>query len=419
MGGRVLARRGGLWGHPDFLKLWTAQTVSSFGARIAREGLPLAAVVALKAGPEAIGVFAALRLGPRVLVGLFAGPLIDRLPRRPVLIVSDLARAAVLAAVPIATLLHSLTLAEVYAAGALMSVFDVAFDMADHAYLPSLVEVDQVVEGNTKLGATDALAETGGPALYGALFSVLAAPVAVAATAVTYLFSALCLATIKARPRSGPAEDEEPIRLLDIARGVRACLAHPLVRPLFAMDLMRAFFGSFYAALYLIYVLQVLKLSVLLLGLAVASGGIGALVGATLTPTLTRRAGVGPIIVLTGLFAGVVGFLTPLAFGPPLVAFGFLVAAQLLSDASATVTEITATSLRQTVMPPALLGRAAGAFMAAQGLAGILGAVIGGVLGHGAGVRETLFIAAIGLALAPLIGLASPLWRTREVSGSR
>jgi predicted MFS family arabinose efflux permease len=241
--------------------------------------------------------------------------------------------------------------------------------------------------------------------------------VAVAATAVTYLFSALCLATIGARPRPGPAEDEEPVRLLDIARGVRACLAHPLVRPLFATEVMRAFFGAFYSALYLIYLLEVLKLSVLMLGLAVACGGIGALIGAALTPPLTRRAGVGPIIVLTGLFAGAVGFLTPLAFGPPLVAFGFIVAAQLLSDGGATVSEITATSLRQTVMPPALLGRAAGAFMAAQGLAGIVGAVIGGVLGRGAGVRETLFIAAAGVALAPLIGLASPLWRTRAVGG--
>jgi uncharacterized protein YqgC (DUF456 family) len=128
--------------------------------------------------------------------------------------------------------------------------------------------------------------------------------------------------------------------------------------------------------------------------------------------------GMGPIIVVTGLFTGVVGFLTPLAGGPPLVAFGFLVAAQLLSDASGTVTEISATSLRQASMPPALLGRAAGAFMAGGGLAGILGALIGGLLGHALGVRETLYIAAAGIALAPLIGLFSPLWRTREAGAA-
>lgn len=409
-----MARATGLWAHPDFLKLWTAQTVSSFGARIAREGLPLAAVITLKAGPEAVGVFAACRLGPQVAVGLFAGPLIDRLPRRPVLIAADLARALVLIAIPLAALLHRLTLVEVYVAGALMGVFNVAFDMADHAYLPSLVAPEQVLEGNTKLGTTDALAETGGPAIYGLLFSVLAAPIAVGVTAITYLISALSLATIRARPASAPAEDEAPVRLLDIVAGLRGCLAHPLVRPLLATDFIRSFFGAFYSALYLIYAIDVLKIGVLLLGLAVACGGVGGLIGAGLTPALTRRMGMGPIIVVTGLFTGVVGFLTPLAGGPPLVAFGFLVAAQLLSDASGTVTEISATSLRQASMPPALLGRAAGAFMAGGGLAGILGALIGGLLGHALGVRETLYIAAAGIALAPLIGLFSPLWRTRE-----
>jgi hypothetical protein len=416
VGGRqVLARFSGLWRHPDFMKLWTAQTVSSFGARIAREGLPLAAIVALHAGPLAVGIFAALRLGPQVLVGLMAGPLIDRLPRRPVLIAADLARALVLLAIPTAALLHRLTLAEVYAAGALMGSFNVVFDMADHAYLPILVAPSQLLDGNTKLGTTDALAESGGPLIYGGLFSVLAAPVAVGVTGLTYLFSALCLSTIKARPEPALAEDEETIRLFDVAAGLKACLAHPLVRPLLAMEFARTFFGSFYSALYLIYALNVLHLSVLMLGIAVACGGVGGFVGASLTPAITRRLGIGPAIILTGLSAGAVGFLTPLASGPPLIALAFLVAAQFFSDAIATVTEIDATTLRQTVMPPALLSRAAGAFMAAGGLAGVLGAVIGGLVGQAEGARLTLYIAATGIAAAPLLALFSPLWRTREV----
>lgn len=412
-----MVHSGELWRHGDFLKLWSAQTVSSFGARIAREGLPMAAVVVLKAGPEALGLFAALRLGPQIVVGLFAGPLIDRLPRRPVLIGADLARVLVLAAIPIAALLHRLTLAEVYLAGALMGVFNVAFDMADHAYLPSLVEPRLVLDGNAKLGTTDAIAESGGPAVAGALFQFLTAPVAVAVTALTYLVSALFLSAIQARPKASQTLDGEAVRLFDIVAGVRACLADPLVRPLFAVDVMRAFFGSFYAALYIIFALDVLKLSVLMLGLAIACGGLGGLVGATLTQAVNRRAGVGPTIILTGLAAGAVGFLTPLASGPPLIALAFLVAAQFFSDSTATVTEISATSLRQAVMPPAMLSRAAGAFMAAQGLAGVCGALIGGWLGRGVGVRHTLFIAATGVAMAPLIALFSPLWRTQEVGG--
>src|SRR5580704_5379422 len=85
----------------DFARLWAAQAVSSFGARIAREGLPLAAVLALKAGPGAMGLFAALTLGGQAAFGLFAGALADRAPKRRLLIGADVARAVVLAAIPV------------------------------------------------------------------------------------------------------------------------------------------------------------------------------------------------------------------------------------------------------------------------------------------------------------------------------
>src|SRR5580698_5494086 len=98
----------GLWGHRDFMRLWGAQAVSTFGARIAREGLPMAAVITLKAGPQALGLFAA--------VGLFAGALADRLPKRRLLIAADIARALVLAAIPLAALAGRLTLVEIYIA---------------------------------------------------------------------------------------------------------------------------------------------------------------------------------------------------------------------------------------------------------------------------------------------------------------
>jgi len=83
-----------LWRHPGFLKLWTAQAVSGFGARIAREGLPMTAVLLLKAPPAAMGALAAVGLGAYALVGLVAGPLADRLPGHTLLIAADLGRMA-------------------------------------------------------------------------------------------------------------------------------------------------------------------------------------------------------------------------------------------------------------------------------------------------------------------------------------
>ena len=133
----------------------------------------MAAVITLKAGPQALGVFAALVLGAQAAVGLFAGAFADRLPKRRLLIAADLARALVLAAIPLAALTGRLTLVEIYLAAVLMGAANVVFDVTDHAYLPSLINTADLTEGNAKLSATEAVAEVGGPALTGVLVGVM------------------------------------------------------------------------------------------------------------------------------------------------------------------------------------------------------------------------------------------------------
>lgn len=156
------------------------------------------------------------------------------------------------------------------------------------------------------------------------------------------------------------------------------------------------------------YALDVLKLSTALLGLTIAAGGVGALIGSALAPALTRRLGAGPAIVGSAAAMGLVIFLIPLASGAPPAAMALLAAAQFAGDALRTVKEIGQTSLPQSVMAPA-----AGAFATGQGAAGFAGVLIGGALGSWIGPRETLFLAAAGVTATPLIGLASPLWRAR------
>jgi MFS family permease len=405
-----------LWRHADFLKLWGAQAVSSFGARIAREGLPMTAVLVLKAPPAAMGALMAVGLASYGAQGIVAGWLADRLPRRALMIGADLGRTALMLAVPAAALAHVLNLVEVALALGLMSALTALFDVADHAFLPSLVAREQLIDGNAKLATTDSLAEIGGPAAAGLLFQLFTAPVAVALSAVTYLASALALATLPARPAPTTADDAPPAPFAPLA-GFRAALAHPVVRPIWLMAVAGDFFGWFFGALYLLYALTVLRLTTAELGLTIATGGVGALLGAGLAPAATRALGSGRAIVLASLAMGASSFLIPLAGSlpgrAPLAAMAVLVAAQLAGDAMRTIIEIAEASLRQAVLPGAQLGRVAGAFAAGRGGAGVLGALIGGALGSWIGPRETLWIAAAGVTVAPLIGLASPLWRAR------
>ena len=148
-----------LWRERDFLRLWAAQSVSDFGARITREGLPIMAVVTLAAKPGELGVLAALSSAAGLLVGLTAGDYVDHTPRRRILILTDLLRALVLLSVPIAALFGVLSMPQVYAVAVVVAAASVLFAIADHAYLPSLVGKPLVLDANANISATESVAE--------------------------------------------------------------------------------------------------------------------------------------------------------------------------------------------------------------------------------------------------------------------
>ena len=405
-----------LWRHADFLKLWAAQSVSSVGARITREGLPFAAVMSLGATPAQVGLLAALARGPAILVGLAGGGFVDRGRRRPILIAADVGRALVLATIPLAAWSHLLTMNQIYVVAALVGALSVLFDIADHAYLPSLIARDQLVDGNSKLATTDAIAEIGGPALYGLLFQFLTAPIAIAVNAGTYLFSAGALSAIGARePPPAPHENGRALHVIaDFRIGLGAALAEPSVRALLIVATTAALFGAFFSALYIVFAVRVLHLTATMLGVTVATGGVAALFGATLAGRLIRRFGIGPTYVFTGLIAGAGSLFVPLAHGAPVVSMLMLIASQLIGDSVGTVTEICGRSLRQSLVEPRMMGRVGGVFALAPGVTGIVGAIVGGWLGGVIGPQHALLIGSGGITLAPAIGLLSPLVRRRE-----
>jgi predicted MFS family arabinose efflux permease len=400
-------------GDRDFLKLWLAQGVSAFGARITREGLPIAAVLTLGAAPAQIGLLAALTRGPALIVGLAAGGLVDRTRKRGLLIAMDLARAGVLATIPLAAWLHLLTMTQIYLAAAAVGAASVLFEIADHAYLPGLVARDAITAANASLSATESVAEVAGPALAGVLFQWFAGPFAIAFNALTYLISAAFLGGIGKREPQPEVHEQSHWRR-DIADGVRAAVGEPRVASLLFLTGSNALFGSFFSALYIFFALRVLGLTTTLLGLTVAAGGVGALVGAFLAPRLARGMGTGPAIVATAIGAALVNLLIPLAPARPGWGMAFLVTAQFFGDALGVTTWILAVSLRQTLLPQGVLGRVAATFQAVAGGLGILGALTGGMLGGMIGARGGLLIGLCGMLVGAVVVALSPLRRYRE-----
>jgi MFS family permease len=397
------------------MKLWTAQAISTFGAKIARTAIPMAAVMTIHAKPGALGVLAAIGVLPALFVGLFSGGFVDRSSRRKIMIGADIARALVLIVIPVAAAFHFLSMSGLTLAAAVAGGASALFDIADHAYLPSLIGKADLLEGNSKLAVTESLSEIGGPSVAGFLVGLLTAPVAIGATAFSYLASALSLGLIREREPEQPTAKIRQPWYRDIRSALDAIFGNPFVRPLFLMAMISPLFEGSFAALYTIYAIDILKLSPSWLGLIIGMGGIGALAGATLSQFFNRRFGSGPAIVFGYTSSALSAFFVPLAGGPVWLAVIMMILAQLLGDSLALVAMIPAGSLRQSVFPGRMLGRTAALFRAGNGGALVVGSLLAGYLGGVLGVRQTLFLAVCGILLTTTIAVFSPLRRLKEI----
>lgn len=398
-----------LWRHRDFLHLWAAQALSAFGSRLTRTAVPVIAITMLDAAPWELSLLTVSAVLPGVAVGLFAGGFVDRRRKRPLLVAADLARASCLLTVPAAAWLGALGLWQLCAVAAIAGGFTTVFRIADNAYLPALVGRRNLPEGNAKLEATDAVAEIAGPGAAGVLIHVAGAPVALAVDAATYLWSAALLGRI--RTVEVPSEAAPRVSVWhDVAVGWRASLSHPLVRPTLIAGGVQSFFGGFFAALYVLFALTAAGLDVATLGLVIGMGGVGALAGALVAERLAKLSGAGPAMIAAMGAGQAAALLIPLAAGAGSLAVPLLVAHQLLGDALLVAYFIHATSLRQSVLPEASLGRANAAFHVTDGALTPLGALAAGALAEVAGVESAVWIGVVG-GLAAIAPLAVPALR--------
>jgi MFS family permease len=332
--------------------------------------------------------------------------------------------------IPLAYLAGVLTLPQLIAVGFLVGVLTVFFDVAYQAYLPSLIGRDDLVEGNSKLEFSRSAAGLLGPGLGGLLVDLLRAPVAMLVDAASFLVSALFLASIRDQEASiaaaddsikleregePPAHEQRSMRR-EIAEGLRFVFGHPALRTIGAATATSNLFSSIGGAAFMLFAINELQMSPALIGLAFSLGSVGGLVASLVAGPLSRRIGVGRVIVVTVALGGPFEFAVGLgSAGADALNLALIAAAGFAMGGSGTIYNINQVSLRQAITPAAMSGRMNATMRWFVWGTMPIGSIIGGIIGETLGVRAAILIGGAGASLAFIPLLFGPVWRIKEM----
>lgn len=404
-----------LWRDRDFRRFWAGQTASQLGAQSAQIIVPLVAVAALDAHAGQLGLLRAAQQVPILLFSFVVGAWVDRWRSRTVMVLADLGRAAALAAIPVVSLLGLLRLPVLLVAAFLIGVLTVCFDVGYQSSLVRLVARDRLVQGNSALEGSRSAAQIAGPALGGALVSLLSAPVAAVASAVFCASSAVAIRRI-GRPEPTPDHAGRPPRMWrQVHDGIRLVVTDATLR---AVGLSSAIFQFGFAALmtvYLLFLVRTLHLSGAAVGLALAATGPGALAGSVLSATLPRRLGYGVVLVASAALADLALLCVPALHGSAVTVVPLLMVLNFLFGMFSQLVDVTVTAVRQAITSTWMQGRVVATLnVVGMGLTP-LGSLLGGVLAGHWGHRAALLVTAAGLSLSPVVMAVSPLARMGRV----
>lgn len=398
----------------DFSRLWLAQGAGVAAAQIAELALPLLAVLVLHASALELGLLGVARWLPFLLLALPLGVLVDRHRRRPMIVASDWGRAALTVAIIVAAVGGLLTMPALLLLAAAIGCFTVLFEVSYQSMVPSVVPPAGLAAANSRLAATAAAVQVGGPGIGGLLVQLVAAPLALLVTAVGYVVSALAVGGIRS-PEAPPAERG---RFLDELRAGLSFVRRDryLVANLGFSALYNPFI-QWVMVLFLLHAVRELGLDAAQVGLILAIGATGALAGSVLAGPVVRRFGAGRPILWTAIAECVVLLVIPFAdasWGAPLlvVVLGLVFA---VGDAGASLSSVVLMTIRQLRTPDHLLGRVNASMRWVSYGTIAFGAAAGGLVGELVGTRTGLLIgvlltfgAVIWVALSPLPRVDDP-----------
>jgi MFS family permease len=398
--------------NPDFVRLWIAETISQFGTQISLLALPLVAVTLLGASPFEVALLGTVEFLPFILFSLPAGAWVDRLRRRPILIVGDIGRALVLISIPAAYVLDVLTIWQLYVVGFVAGTLTVLFDVAYQSYLPSLVEREQLVDGNGKLEISRTLAQTAGPALGGGLIGLITAPLAVLVDALSYGLSAVFVFLIRRRePTPDPHVDEHGRTrgslLSEVRDGLRFVVGDRYLRAIAASTATSNLFTNIALATYIVYAVRDLGLSPAAIGIVFGLGNVGAIVAAIGADRVRRVLGVGRSILVSSALAGPAILL--IAVAPREAPIPFLIASGFLGGFSMVIYNINQVSFRQAITPTPMQGRMNATMRFIVWGTIPVGSILGGAIATAVSIPAALWIGGLGALLAVVPIALSPV----------
>jgi MFS family permease len=398
----------------EFLKLWSAQAISQLGDQVTLLALPLVAVLTLDASAAQMGLLTAAELMPHLLFSLFAGVWIERRSRRRrLMIAADIARAGLLASVPVAAAFDVLTFPQLYAVGFAAGSFAVLFDISWATLFPAVVPRRDLVDASSKLSLSRSLSFVVGPSLAGFLVQAVTAPVTLLLDAFSFIGSALFLGRIRT-PEPSPDRDGNGV-LRSLRDGMRFVLRDDLIRADLGCAATVNLFNFVFAAIFILYATRELGVAPGTLGIALGVGAIGGILGALVAPPLERAIGIGPSVVLGSVLFPAPLILVPIASGSELRLGVMLGTAEFFSAVGVMIFDVSAASMLFLRTPDRIRARTAGTFRFVNYGIRPIGALLGGALGTAIGLQTTLWIGVLGALLGVVWLVFSPIPRLREV----
>jgi MFS family permease len=409
-GARVIDTTGSravaIWRDPQFVKIWAAGIVSALGSSITTLAVPLIAVDSLEAGPIDMGRLGAAGTASFLVFGLLAGVIVDRAPRRLVLVTTTMTSAIVVGTIPILAATGALRMWHLYAIAFAAGSLTVVHEVAMQSILPRLIGRERLLTGNSTIRTTGAITDVAGPSMAGVLVQLLTAPVAILFDALSFVIAGVLTFLIRVQEPTSRRRWTEIGS--EIQQGLRYVFHAPALRAIaLGGGIHNVFSNGAIVALYVLYATQVIGLSPIQLGLVYGSVGPGALVGSVVAARYSSRFGVRRTLVHMQVITGLARWLVPLAaFAPAPLAI--LAIGEFTMGIVRSIFNINQVSLRQTMTPDDLQGRMNASIRFFMWVFVPLGSLAGGFAASHVGLTATLAIAATGTTLAAICFLLVP-----------